>query len=477
MTIKEGTTHSLDSLKLKMIKLWRRNYKASIVGGKAVEINISKHQRKPIQPQGDKRRRTANIEPMNQNTAARSDSYQIPMFRDSLDHQGTVHYSHAVKEQTKYLGVLRIAIHFDCSIDAIAFLEDKSRWKGWFIWLVRANQHEQKDERMAWLKILGVPLNLWDEDNFKLIASRFGKVINPFDNIYGRRDYSMGKVGILTSEKYWINSEVTMKSNGKEFQVGVVEYNDDWSPFKPVPFDKVEESDVDEAVEDEEDTVGISDTWMGEEENESEEDGEFRPNRTYSVNSPMSESAVLAVGGNTQASAVENSKRSPDADRIEGNFETIINALIYSKDIEVTVGVPIVPTHSNTLSVDASQPNVDPINLIPSTLGPIENLGPWGCFGPFPNNNCIPLFNFKSIQAQDKIHTPDTESNSGDPKPKKRKRDKSLTNLPITSCISNTLLPLDTGTTTIDLNTNPSRHHVIASSGDCNSESNSKEII
>ncbi|CAH1424787.1 unnamed protein product [Lactuca virosa] len=131
----------------------------------------------------------------------------------------------------------------------------------------------------------------------------------------------MGKVGILTSEKSCINTEVIIKSNGKEFQVGVVEYTDYWSPFKPVPFNKVEESDVDEADEDGEDTAGISDTWMGEDENEPEEDGEFCPNRTYLVNSPMPESDVPIIGGNTQASPVEKSKRHPDVDLTERNFE------------------------------------------------------------------------------------------------------------------------------------------------------------
>lgn len=49
----------------------------------------------------------------------------------------------------------------------------------------------------------------------------------------------MGKVGVLTSEKKWINDQTTVCANGEIFSIGVVEYTDNWSPFHPVPYDKV----------------------------------------------------------------------------------------------------------------------------------------------------------------------------------------------------------------------------------------------
>lgn len=66
---------------------------------------------------------------------------------------------------------LRITIDFKCSISAKKFLEDESRWNDWFKWLGRANQHDVRYERIAWLKILDVPLEFWDEENFSLNAS------------------------------------------------------------------------------------------------------------------------------------------------------------------------------------------------------------------------------------------------------------------------------------------------------------------
>lgn len=59
----------------------------------------------------------------------------------------------------------------------------------------------------------------------------------------------MGKVGVITSSRKWINEEITIVVECVEYQVGVVEYSDDWSPFKPSPFDKVGESDEEEDIE------------------------------------------------------------------------------------------------------------------------------------------------------------------------------------------------------------------------------------
>ncbi|KAI3506585.1 hypothetical protein L1887_21145 [Cichorium endivia] len=97
---------------------------------------------------------------------------------------------------------------------------------------------------------------------------------NSFDDIINMRDLSMGKLGVVTSRRQWINEELIVSSDGKNYRIGIVEYTDDWSPFKECPFDKTENFDNEEEKEDEEDdNDGISDTWMDEE----AEEGEFIP--------------------------------------------------------------------------------------------------------------------------------------------------------------------------------------------------------
>ncbi|KAI3518329.1 hypothetical protein L1887_06934 [Cichorium endivia] len=207
------------------------------------------------------------------------------------------------------------------------------RWKDWFRSLIRADQQEIQYVRTAWLKILGLPLKLWDETNFSKIAERFGKVINPFNEISSRSDFSMGKVGVLTSKRTWINEDIKVLAGGTEYTVGIVEYTDDWSPFYPLPFDKVEEDD------DSED--GISDTWAENNENNDREEGEIRPENTPVEAKKMAVdgSSPTVVGGNINSRRLEND--------VEENNE---------------VGQPT------------------------TSFGPLQQLVPSGCFGPFPND-------------------------------------------------------------------------------------------
>lgn len=164
-----------------------------------------------------------------------------------MDHIGSMLTSWLMSDGTKYLGGLNIAMSFDQATKATDFLEDKERWKYWFKWMVPGDKNEIRYGRTAWLKILGLPLKLWDKSNF----SAMGRVINPFDGIRDRRDYLMSKVGVLMSKMMWINEEITIIAGGETITVGVVEYTDDLSPFKPLPFNKVEDESVDEDDKDE----------------------------------------------------------------------------------------------------------------------------------------------------------------------------------------------------------------------------------
>ncbi|CAH1447997.1 unnamed protein product [Lactuca virosa] len=156
----------------------------------------------------------------------------------SLDHIANLLTSLLMNKNTKYLGGLRIALKFNHSTDATQFLEDNTRWKDWFQKLSRSDHYELPYERTAC-------------------------------HIITKRDFSMGKVGVLTTEKRWINETVNIMADGISFTVGVVEYIDDWSPFHPVPFDKVVEESEDEAeTKNEDDEDRISDTYMQDDANE-----------------------------------------------------------------------------------------------------------------------------------------------------------------------------------------------------------------
>lgn len=96
----------------------------------------------------------------------------------------------------------------------------------------------------------------WDESNFTAIAENFGKVLVNASPVWNCSDVSHGKVCILTAIRLKINEVTEVKFGDSLFKIGVVEFNDDWSPFKmTVSGSELGSSD------DEDNDDGVSDTW------------------------------------------------------------------------------------------------------------------------------------------------------------------------------------------------------------------------
>ncbi|CAH1451342.1 unnamed protein product [Lactuca virosa] len=104
-------------------------------------------------------------------------------------------------------------------------------------------------DRIAWLKIFGLPVNLWNEENLSRIANEFGNVIEPVEILPSIQDMSLGNIGILTENKKRINDEVVVEINWKIFNVGVMESNYDWSPFSSGAVDTLEIYEAEEDVD------------------------------------------------------------------------------------------------------------------------------------------------------------------------------------------------------------------------------------
>ncbi|KAI3518074.1 hypothetical protein L1887_06449 [Cichorium endivia] len=303
----------------------------------------------------------------------------------SLNHIATFHIYNKLGVTTKYLGGLNMALEFVHSEDAREYLEDKSRWEFWFKRLKYGDEEDNRFERMAWLKIIGLPLRLWDEDNFSKIAGNFGRVVNPFDGICNRRDLSMGKVGVVTSRRTWINEELQVDAGGKLFKVGVIEYTDDWSPFRECPFDNTVESDDETEEVEDEDSDGISDTWVGME--EEPEEGEFIPSIQANQSDPADVPAINPVKPVQNPNDVSGREKDREADQIleekveesggnkgtsPGKKNTADNTRgCFAKNVNVDLGESSNPPIPHVVgSVDGGLPNKEATN----DLGRLDNL-------------------------------------------------------------------------------------------------------
>lgn len=172
--------------------------------------------------------------------------------------------------KVRYAGGLTVVISFNSPEEATGFLNLTSLWNPWFNWLKLGFQENSRFERIAWLKMVGVPLTLRSDSNFSLIASNFGKVLEITEGEGDSFDLSRGVACILTASRRLINEEVNCVFRDISFSIGVMEVNADWHPFDSFPNseDHSISDDEDLDVEREEgeimesDEDGVSDTWI-----------------------------------------------------------------------------------------------------------------------------------------------------------------------------------------------------------------------
>lgn len=119
----------------------------------------------------------------------------------------------------------------------------------------------------------------------------FGIVIAPFDDIFNRVDISCIKVGILTTIRRRINEEITILADGRCIKIGIIEFDEEWFPFKFDPQEKFSESD--EEGDDEVDVDAVSDTWIEGKNEDGMEEGEIDPRDAKVNNNSVDHSAAI----------------------------------------------------------------------------------------------------------------------------------------------------------------------------------------
>ncbi|KAJ0575090.1 putative RNA-directed DNA polymerase [Helianthus annuus] len=83
-------------------------------------------------------------------------------------------------------------------------------------------------ERLAWLRIQGIPLHLLENEVINGIGGKFGKVIKGGQHGIWDSDLSYDYVGVLVSEGKRIQEEVIIQWKGRRYRVWVEEQIGDW---------------------------------------------------------------------------------------------------------------------------------------------------------------------------------------------------------------------------------------------------------
>ncbi|KAI3764345.1 hypothetical protein L2E82_14352 [Cichorium intybus] len=278
----------------------------------------------------------------------------------------------------KYVGGLKVCLSFRSIDDVNAFLRVKDDW---FLTFSRANLYQNHFDRVTWVKIFGMPLKLWDRRNFDCIAGKFGRVLVPFEASPEARDLSHGRLCILTESRKRIDDEVLIECDGQLSNVSVLEYDDGLFPLNSTEFVMNEEDDeLVDFSENEDDSVGISDTVMIEDDEDEIEDGEIVGVDTENVED--------SFRGTTAGEEFADQSREMVGDA-PAPMQPSIN---YSHEKNRSnPGEPQQPLRNSPTVVNSGYSKED--NSLASdnlSFGDLKNLIPNGCFGPFNSKWATP---------------------------------------------------------------------------------------
>ncbi|PWA43338.1 nucleotide-binding alpha-beta plait domain-containing protein [Artemisia annua] len=129
-----------------------------------------------------------------------------------------------------YVGGLSLLLNFNDKEDAVEMMLKKEVWSKWFSVLDFWEGQPMPFERVAWLKIHGVPINLATNEVFDDVASLFGKIVHPSQLSLDDGDISVGFVGILVGDGKIINESVDLKWTNKVFKTWITEEKGNWEP-------------------------------------------------------------------------------------------------------------------------------------------------------------------------------------------------------------------------------------------------------
>ncbi|KAF5798863.1 hypothetical protein HanXRQr2_Chr07g0297901 [Helianthus annuus] len=129
-----------------------------------------------------------------------------------------------------YLGGLSVLFKFASEENCNKFVCNHLLWQDWLSSLDHWNGQSLPFERIAWLRVIGVPIHLAADKVFDSIARKFGKVIHGSQRSPEDVDLSSNCIGVLRGDGVRIAEEISLIWKDKRFIVWVEEEMAEWIP-------------------------------------------------------------------------------------------------------------------------------------------------------------------------------------------------------------------------------------------------------
>ncbi|KAM0000278.1 putative RNA recognition motif domain, nucleotide-binding alpha-beta plait domain superfamily [Helianthus debilis subsp. tardiflorus] len=130
----------------------------------------------------------------------------------------------------QYIGSLSLLISFHDEESVNRFLELKNIWEPWFTKLDPWRGQTPPLERVAWLKLSGIPLHLFESDVMGQVGEMFGKVLHVPKSFEEDQDLLIARVGVLIGHSSMIKDEVILKWKNRSFRIWIEEDHEVWEP-------------------------------------------------------------------------------------------------------------------------------------------------------------------------------------------------------------------------------------------------------
>ncbi|KAJ0473312.1 putative RNA recognition motif domain, nucleotide-binding alpha-beta plait domain superfamily [Helianthus annuus] len=137
--------------------------------------------------------------------------------------------------EVRYVGGMKVLITAKNEESArVIFNRDEKSWDQWLGNIQQWNGDVIPFQRMAWLVIRGVPIQIWGDDVFNCIAERYGKIVEPSEADDRDLNLNYDVVGVIVNDGALINEKIKIWWKGMMLDVWVSEANYMWQP-KLVP--------------------------------------------------------------------------------------------------------------------------------------------------------------------------------------------------------------------------------------------------
>ncbi|KAI3741392.1 hypothetical protein L1987_59064 [Smallanthus sonchifolius] len=130
----------------------------------------------------------------------------------------------------QYLGGLTVLISFDAKEIAESVLKAARDVLGRFSSVDLWEGQTLCYERLAWLKVKGIPLQLITDEVIDSVGSEFGRVVHRNTRSEEEGDLSYEYIGVLVGDGRRVAEEIMLQWRGRRFRVWVLEELGDWVP-------------------------------------------------------------------------------------------------------------------------------------------------------------------------------------------------------------------------------------------------------